>query len=70
VPESGAELKLQDGSVAGHITSAAELPLSSGKRVFALGMVRAQAEASNQSFSYSSGGVTGTAQILGEPPEL
>jgi folate-binding protein YgfZ len=67
VPESGAELKSQDGSLAGHITSAAELALSKGKRVFALGMVRAEAEAANQSMSY---GETGTAQILAEPPEM
>jgi folate-binding protein YgfZ len=70
VPESGAELKLQDGSVAGHISSAAELVLPKSRRVFALGMVRAEAEASNQSLTYASGTVTGTAQILCEPPEL
>ena len=67
VPESGAELKSQDGSLAGHITSAAELALPKGKRIFALGMVRAEAEAANQSLSY---GETGTAQILAEPPEM
>ena len=67
VPESGAELKSQDGSLAGHITSAAELALPKGKRIFALGMVRAEAEAANQSMSY---GETGTAQILAEPPEM
>ena len=65
-PEGGAELKLQDGAVAGHITSAAELSLPKGKRVFALGMVRTEAEAANQEFSYAAG----TAQILAEPPEL
>jgi folate-binding protein YgfZ len=70
VPESGAELKLQDGSVAGHITSATELALPTGKRIFALGVVRAEAEAANQSLNYSSGIITGTAQILAEPPKL
>lgn len=70
VPESGAELKLQDGSVAGHITSAAELSMPKGKRVFALGMVRVEAEAANQNFCYAAGAVTGTAQVLAEPPEL
>jgi len=70
VPESGTELKLQDGSVAGHITSAAELALPQGKRVFALGMVSAQAEASNQNFNYAVAAAPGTAQILSEPPEL
>lgn len=66
VPESGVELKLQNGAVAGHITSAAELSLPKGRRVFALGMVRAEAEAGNQEFSYAEG----TAQILVEPPQL
>ncbi len=70
VPESGVELKLQDDSVAGQITSAAELALPKGKRVFALGMVRTEAEAASQSFSYASGAANGTAQILAEPPEL
>ncbi len=70
VPESGAELKLQDGSVGGRITSAAELSLPKGKRVFALGMVRAEAEATNQNFNYAAGAATGTAQLLAEPPEL
>ncbi len=70
VPESGTELKLHDGSVAGHITSAAELAMPKGKRIFALGMVRADAEALNQSFNYAQGAATGTAQILDEPPKL
>jgi folate-binding protein YgfZ len=70
VPDSGAELKLQDGTVVGYLTSAAELPLPGGKRVFALGTVRGEAEASNQSFNYTSGAAAGTAQILAEPPEL
>jgi folate-binding protein YgfZ len=70
VPDVGAEMKQQDGSVAGHITSAAELVLPKGKRVFALGMMRAEAEAANQSLNYASGAATGTANILAEPPEL
>ena len=44
VPEGGAELTLEDGTAAGQITSAAELPLASGHRVFALGMMRSEAE--------------------------
>lgn len=70
LPESGAELKGQDGSVAGSITSVAELSLPQGKRVFALGMVRAEAEAANQEFSFAVGTAAGKAQILAEPPEL
>src|SRR5580693_8543483 len=44
VPASGAELTIEDGKAAGHITSAAALPLKTGARVFALGMIRAEAE--------------------------
>src|SRR5208282_539517 len=43
-PAAGAELALEDGTAAGQITSAAELPLASGSRVFALGMIRTEAE--------------------------
>jgi folate-binding protein YgfZ len=70
VPESGTELMQQDGTTAGNITSAAELPLAKGKRVFALGMVRAEAEQRNQSFTYTAGTATGSASILAEPPTL
>jgi folate-binding protein YgfZ len=59
---------------AGHITSCAELPLGSGKRVFALGMIRAEAEAANSSFNYTgnyaAGSAAGTASILSAPPVL
>jgi folate-binding protein YgfZ len=70
LPASGAELKLEDGTVAGAITSAADLPLKSGSRVFALGMIRAEAEAKSQSFRYQAGAVEGTASILAAPPRL
>lgn len=70
VPESGAELKQKDGSTVGQITSAAELPLAKGKRVFALAMLRAEAEAETQAFCYIAGGAAGTARILDEPPAL
>jgi hypothetical protein len=36
--------------------------------VFALGMVRAQAEMKNQAFAYTAGTVKGSASILAEPP--
>jgi folate-binding protein YgfZ len=68
VPESGAELLQEDGTPAGQITSAAELPLAKGARVFALGMVRAEAEARNQAFTYTSGTARATANILAGPP--
>jgi folate-binding protein YgfZ len=70
VPASGTELTLEDGAVAGTITSAAELPLKSGARVFALGMIRAEAEAKSQSFGWKAGAVEGTASILAAPPRL
>lgn len=70
VPPAGTDLTLGNGSVAGQITSAAELPLSSGSRCFALGMVQAEAENQATEFSYSTGGGTGTARILAVPPSL
>jgi aminomethyltransferase len=70
VPESGTELIQQDGKAAGKITSAAELPLNGGSRTFALGMVRADAEVKNQTFTYTAGTVAGSARILAEPPTL
>jgi folate-binding protein YgfZ len=63
VPASGTELML-DGAVAGEIRSAAALPLSTGTRVFALGMIRGEAEAKSQSFELSNGAEKGTAKIL------
>ena len=70
VPPSGTELTLEDGAAAGQITSAAELPLADGRRVFALGMMRAEAEAHGQQFRYKVGALEGTAGILAAPPSL
>jgi len=69
-PSSGTDLTLEDGTAAGTITSAAELPLKSGARVFALGMMRAEAEAKSQSYLYKAGVIEGTASILAAPPRL
>ena len=66
----GTELTLEDGTVAGTITSAAELSLKNGARVFALGMMRAEAEAKSQSFRLKAGAMEGTASILAAPPRL
>jgi len=66
-PASGTKLML-DGAEVGHITSAAELPLSGITRVFALGMIRSEAEARNLPLSYQAGNLTGNAQILASPP--
>jgi folate-binding protein YgfZ len=70
LPPAGAELTLDGGGVAGHITSAAELALPSGTRIFALGMIRGEAELRNQTLNYSAGSVPGTARILAEPPSF
>jgi hypothetical protein len=61
---------LEGGAVAGQITSAAELPLHTSSRVFALGMLRGDAEVGNQSFTYTTGTATGSARILAAPPRL
>jgi folate-binding protein YgfZ len=81
MPAAGAELFLNDrdvgggaagekGASAGHITSAAGLALASGYRVFALGMIRGEAELRDQPLIYTTGAATGTARILAAPPTL
>jgi folate-binding protein YgfZ len=70
LPPEGTELILDGGTVAGQIRSAAELPLASGTRIFALAMMRAEAELAGQSFTYTLGPATGTARILAAPPSL
>jgi folate-binding protein YgfZ len=69
-PEAGTELTMDGGAAAGQIRSAAELRLGTGSRVFALAMVRGEAEIGNQSFNYTAGTATGTARILALPPSL
>jgi folate-binding protein YgfZ len=69
-PSAGAELTLDNGTVAGQIASAAELPLAGGNRVFALGMIRGEAEGSGSVFRYKAGDRDGTARILEAPPNL
>ncbi len=69
LPPAGTELKLE-AAQAGQITSAVELPLSGGKRTFALGMIRADAEVRNEALSFAVGTATGKARILNEPPSL
>jgi folate-binding protein YgfZ len=70
VPSNVEELTLEDGTVAGQIRSAAELAFASGNRVFALGIVRSEAEAREQVFAYKAGANVGTARILEAPPKL
>ena len=70
VPFAGSELTLEGGATAGQITSAAELPLGTGKRSFALGMMRGEAELRSQTFSYQAGEAVGTARIPATPLKL
>lgn len=70
LPEPGTELTMEDNSAAGVITSAAVLPLAGGSRVFALGMIRAEAEQSDLPFAYLAGDAKGTARILKTPPNF
>jgi folate-binding protein YgfZ len=69
VPAAGTELKQENGVVAGQITSAAELKLPE-PRVFALAMIKAEAEARDQAITYQHEMKTGTARILSAPPIL
>jgi folate-binding protein YgfZ len=69
-PAAGAKLTMDGGAAAGEITSVAELPLASGNRIFALGMIRGEAELSNQPLAYTAGTATGSARILAAPPIL
>jgi folate-binding protein YgfZ len=75
MPANGAELALEgsnseNGKAPGYITGAAELPLSTGTRIFGLAMMRAEAEAGDHTFTYASGAVSGKARILAGPPRL
>ena len=70
VPTGGAELTLDDGMAAGRIASAAELALAAGFRIFALGMIRGEAELRNQPLTYTVGTATGAARILAGPASL
>jgi folate-binding protein YgfZ len=65
LPPSGTELTMEGGAAAGHITSAAEL----AGRIFALGMIRGEAEIRPQPLNYAAA-ASGTAQLLAAPPNL
>jgi folate-binding protein YgfZ len=70
LPAAGTELTMEGGIEAGQITSAAELALAARPRIFALGMIRADAELRNQPLSYTAGTAAGMARILAAPPSL
>jgi aminomethyltransferase len=69
VPAGGTDLLQEDGAAAGQITGAERLPLAQ-PRVFALAMIRSEAEVHEQTFTYKAGTETGTARLLTAPPTL
>ena len=70
LPVPGTELRLDDGTAAGHTTSAAELPLISGTRIFALAMIRGEAETRTETLHYATGTGAGVARILSATPSF
>jgi folate-binding protein YgfZ len=69
-PLVGAELRIAGSAAeakpAGTLTSVATLQLPGARRIFAITMIRAEAEAGNQPLTYSGG----TARILYNPPKF
>ena len=76
VAAPGTELAMAGAETrpAGHITSAAEVALPTGRRSFALAMLRAEAEVGDASLTYTIGAITGaatgTARVLNAAPQL
>jgi folate-binding protein YgfZ len=69
LPAAGTEMTL-NGAQAGTITSAAELSLTGGGRIFALGMVRSEAESRNEPLTYATATGSGAARILTAAPNF
>ena len=67
VPAQGTELTL-DGAVAGRITSAAKLGLTTGARVFALAMLKSEAETDRTPLKYQVNDAEGEARLVTAPP--
>lgn len=70
LPTKGVELRISgsaaDAKPAGQITSATAVHLKSGSRIFAIAMLRAEAEVGNKTLEFAGG----TARILDGPPKL
>jgi folate-binding protein YgfZ len=70
LPPIGAEVRVagsaDDAKSAGHLTSVAPLQLDGARRIFAIGMIRAEAEAGSRLLTYAGG----TARILYTLPKL
>ena len=69
VPAAGTELTLDDGDSLPVRSPARPRCRSRGRRVFALGMIRAEAEIARQTFTYNAGAATGTATFWPPPPD-
>jgi folate-binding protein YgfZ len=69
LPSAGTELRLANGGpdakAAGNLTSITELQQNGDRRIFAIAMIRAEAEISSQPLAYEGG----TAQILSSTPK-
>jgi folate-binding protein YgfZ len=75
VPAAGTELIGEGAQAVGQITSAAELELASGPRVFALAMIRGDEGLREQALTYTvktagAGIVAGSARILAAAPSF
>jgi len=70
IPAAGSELTQDGGAIAGEITSAAEFQMPTGRRVFAMGMIRGEAEIHHQPLTYNAGTAAGAAHILAAPPVM
>jgi len=70
IPKAGAELRIAnagaDAKIAGTLTSVAALQLGGERRIFAMGMIRAEAEVGGQALVWQGG----TAKILNSPPKF
>jgi folate-binding protein YgfZ len=70
MPAPGAELRIAnaaaDSKIAGTLTSVGALKLDGERRIFAIGMIRAEAQVGNQQLVWTGG----TAEILNSPPKF
>jgi hypothetical protein len=70
LPAIGAELRIagsaSEAKPAGTLTSVSALQLPGARRIFAIAMIRAEAEVGNQPLTYSGG----TARILYNSPKF
>jgi folate-binding protein YgfZ len=74
LPVVGTELRLEgsaaDAKAAGTLTSVAAVQLGGLRRIFAIGMVRAEAEVGNKKLTWATDSAKGEARVLHAPPVL